>query len=132
MNDPSVIAQVDARRLNIESKVELRFANNEKRIDEFVEQPKVMMQNADENDKRIKAEVRDRFAAVEASNATKFAEVSAALSVAQASNNAALKNMEDKIANELDTLKNVINAQSGRISNIETDGPVLTNRLAQA
>ncbi len=80
LNDPNVIAQVDARLLNIESKVELRFANNEKRIDEFVEQLKTMTQNADENDKSIKTEIRDRFTAVEQTNATRFAEVSAAMS----------------------------------------------------
>ena len=36
------------------------------------------------------------------------------------------------MANEIDSLKNAINAQNNRVAKIENDRPIITNRLAQA
>ena len=130
--DPDLIAQIDSRILNIETTVEQRFVTNEKTINEFVEQLKGMMKNVEDNDKAVKAELRDKFDVLAQTTNKTTAEIQAAMIVAQASYNAMAKSTEDKVANEIDSLKNAINVQNNRVAKIESDGPIVTNRLAQA
>ena len=108
-SDPNLIGQIDSRILNIESKVEQRFDTIEKRFDDFVEQLKVMMQAIEDDEKTVKAELRDNLDVLALSTNKTTAEVQSAILVAQSSASALGKRTEGEIVNEIGSLKNVIN-----------------------
>ena len=90
------------------------------------------LQAIESNDNAVKAELVGKFDVLEKGTTKTTAEIQAAMIVAQATTSALAKSTEDKVANEIDNLKNAINAQSNRVASIESDGPIVTNRLAQA
>ena len=104
VSDPNLVTQIDSRITNIATTVEKRFATNEKNINEFVEQLKIMMKDIENNDSAVKAELRSKFDVMEHISTKTTAEIQAAMNVAQVATNAMAKSTEDKVANEIDSL----------------------------
>ena len=126
LSDP----QLESRLKNIESTIEQRFASNELKINEFVEKLSSMLRTIENNDTSVKAEVKDKFDVQEKSMAKMSAQITSGVTVNQAVTSANVKNLEDNVRNEFDTIKNTLNNQTGRLRQTEIDSQSVASRIA--
>ena len=100
---------------NIESTIEQRFVSNESEINEFVDKLSSMLKMIDENDTNVKSEVTIKFDTQEKNMAKMSAELTSGVTVNQAVASASVENLEDNARNEVDTIKNTLNNQTGTL-----------------
>ena len=125
LSDP----QLECRLKNIESTVEQRFASNESKINEFVDNLSSMLKMIEDNDTSVKSEVKIKFDTQEKSMAKMSAELTSGVTVNQAVTSASVKNLEDNARNEFDTIKNTLNNQTGRLGRTGIDSQSAASRI---
>ena len=102
----------------------------EKKIDEFVEKLSNMLKMIESNDASVKAEVKDKFDTQERSMAKMRADLMNGAAPNQVVTSASVKTLKDNARNEIDSIKNPINNQTGRLGQMEVEGQPVASRIA--